>query len=129
MTLIHGHSIGGERNQGAPDIRGSLNIAGFADNTYDQASDSAMKLYDSKARAAALATAAQRARMLAPYVVLYRPTTTVIYASALARADRVAALRCAVVCHQRHALVCPTVSVVPRRDAYGEIRGFRRYIQ
>jgi len=70
---------GSERNQGAPDIRGSLNIAGFADSTYDQASDSAMKSYDSKARGAALATAAQQARKLAPYVVLYRPTTTVIY--------------------------------------------------
>ena len=70
---------GGERNQGAPDIRGSLNIAGFADSTYDQASDSAMKAYDSKARGTALAMAAQRARVLAPYVVLYRPTTTVIY--------------------------------------------------
>ena len=70
---------GGERNQGAPDIRGSLNIAGFADSTYDQASDSALKAYDSKARGTALANAAQRAQMLAPYVVLYRPTTTVIY--------------------------------------------------
>ena len=70
---------GGERNQGAPDIRGSLNIAGFADSAYDQASDSAMKSYDIRARGAALANAAQRARMFAPYVVLYRPTTTVIY--------------------------------------------------
>jgi len=70
---------GGERNQGAPDIRGSLNIAGFADSAYDQASDSAMKTYDITARGAALANAAQRARILVPYVVLYRPTTTVIY--------------------------------------------------
>ncbi len=70
---------GGERNQGAPDIRGSLNIAGFADSAYDQASDSAMKTYAINARGAALANAAQRARILVPYVVLYRPTTTVIY--------------------------------------------------
>ena len=70
---------GGNRNQGAPDIRGSLNIAGFADSTYDQASDSAMQAYDLKARGVALANAAQRARILAPYAVLYRPTTTVIY--------------------------------------------------
>ncbi|MCX6015563.1 MAG: ABC transporter substrate-binding protein [Chloroflexales bacterium] len=70
---------GGDRNQGAPDVRGSLNIAGFADSSYDQASDSAMKAYDINARGAALVNAAQRTRMLAPYVVLYRPTTTVIY--------------------------------------------------
>lgn len=70
---------GGDRNQGAPDVRGSLNIAGFADSAYDQASDSAMQAYDIKARGVALANAAQRARILAPYVVLYRPTTTVIY--------------------------------------------------
>ena len=70
---------GGERNQGAPDIRGSLNIAGFVDSAYDQASDSAMKSYDIKNRASALISAAQRAQTLAPYVVLYRPTTTVIY--------------------------------------------------
>ncbi len=70
---------GGERNQGVPDIRGSLNIAGFADSAYDQASDSAMQAYDIKARGVALANAAQRARILAPYAVLYRPTTTVIY--------------------------------------------------
>ncbi len=70
---------GGERNQGAPDIRGSLNIAGFADSAYDQASDSTMQSYDIKTRGVALANAAQRARILAPYGVLYRPTTTVIY--------------------------------------------------
>lgn len=70
---------GGERNQGVPDTRGSLNLAGFADSSYDQTSDRAMHAYDSKTRATALASAAQRAHALAPYVVIYRPTTTVIY--------------------------------------------------
>lgn len=75
---------GDERNTGMPDIRGSLNIVGMADEGYDMLYKSALATYDPVGRLNAERSASIRVNDLAPYYFVGRNQRQVIRSARLA---------------------------------------------